>query len=554
MNSIGEELDPNCTPLLTFQESLQKVFSSRLGSQAYQMATSIQPIAASRLASLPRRYKALFMTGAIGAVVYMTISWLTRRRKRTPDRSSSSRGRRQRNNSVRSVNLSSEGGSASTSIYRNYNWIELQKQSVSDQESVISSATLVDGTQLAPQQLGLMGMEALETVIAYWEDALAAYNPTATRLVLTTSEESEFRQSVEEILDLAYQLQDMSEMLFIHQNSVLNKREAFIKQQEDVRGSLRADSRGDSVRSPRRTPALSVSTLDDMSFVSAEDGLGGATEEGVADLRDFDDMNEAAVDVDNLFLYKLGVEEQERNGIPYRVMRTEFLGCSSDTDYLAKLHCLRLAFREIMKEESNRQWWIDNGRVILAQLLLRSDKNPDELVNAFDDMIEYLSCESSIAQMEEELRSRNVRCINFYDVCLDYILIDSFEDLESPPSSVIAVMKNRWLSNSFKESALQTAIWSVFQAKRRLLVHPDGFKSKFYTVSEILTPSLAWAFFGPDEDLSKLMNQFKAEVLGFLDDLFSFVRVDYSSLESLSKSVMSVAVERFGKINQRLQE
>ena len=31
----------------------------------------------------------------------------------------------------------------------------------------------------APQQLGLMGMEALETVIAYWEDALAAYNPTA---------------------------------------------------------------------------------------------------------------------------------------------------------------------------------------------------------------------------------------------------------------------------------------------------------------------------------------------------------------------------------------
>ncbi len=26
--------------------------------------------------------------------------------------------------------------------------------------------------------VGLMGMEALETVIGYWEDALAAYNPT----------------------------------------------------------------------------------------------------------------------------------------------------------------------------------------------------------------------------------------------------------------------------------------------------------------------------------------------------------------------------------------
>ena len=28
---------------------------------------------------------------------------------------------------------------------------------------------------------GLMGMEALETVIGYWEDALAAYNPTGER-------------------------------------------------------------------------------------------------------------------------------------------------------------------------------------------------------------------------------------------------------------------------------------------------------------------------------------------------------------------------------------
>jgi len=185
---------------------------------------------------------------------------------------------------------------------------------------------------------------------------------------------------------------------------------------------------------------------------------------------------------------------------------------------------------------------------------LRSDKNPEELVLAFDDMIEYLSCETSIDQMEEELRSRNVQSINFYDVCLDYILIDSFQDLESPPSSVLAVMKNRWLSNSFKESALQTAIWSVFQAKRRLLVYPDGFKSKFYNVSEILTPSLAWAFFGPDEDLSKLMNNFKSEILGFLDDIFNFTRVDYSSLDSLSKSVMVVAVERFGRVNHKLQQ
>jgi hypothetical protein len=51
-----------------------------------------------------------------------------------------------------------------------------------------------------------------------------------------------------------------------------------------------------------------------------------------------------------------------------------------------------------------------------------------------------------------------------------------FQDLESPPSSVLAVMKNRWLSNGFKESALSTAIWGVLQAKRRMMVLSNGFK------------------------------------------------------------------------------
>ena len=37
------------------------------------------------------------------------------------------------------------------------------------------------------------------------------------------------------------------------------------------------------------------------------------------------------------------------------------------------------------------------------------------------------SLKSNLDLMEEELASRNVKFINFYDVCLDYILIDSFE-------------------------------------------------------------------------------------------------------------------------------
>merc|ERR1711997_734066 len=58
-------------------------------------------------------------------------------------------------------------------------------------------------------------------------------------------------------------------------------------------------------------------------------------------------------------------------------------------------------------------------------------------------MGDYLNEDEHIEIMVEELKSRNVQCTNFFDICLDYILIDSFEDLESPPSSVLAVMKNR---------------------------------------------------------------------------------------------------------------
>ena len=57
-----------------------------------------------------------------------------------------------------------------------------------------------------------MGMEALETAVGYWEDALAAYHPRAGSIgthagVLTTSEETKFIRMLESILEGAFQLQ-----------------------------------------------------------------------------------------------------------------------------------------------------------------------------------------------------------------------------------------------------------------------------------------------------------------------------------------------------------
>lgn len=45
-----------------------------------------------------------------------------------------------------------------------------------------------------------------------------------------------------------------------------------------------------------------------------------------------------------------------------------------------------------------------------------------------------------------------VKHLNFYDIVLDFILMDSFEDLENPPISIQNVVNNRWLNSSFKET------------------------------------------------------------------------------------------------------
>ena len=45
-----------------------------------------------------------------------------------------------------------------------------------------------------------------------------------------------------------------------------------------------------------------------------------------------------------------------------------------------------------------------------------------------------------------------VKVMSFYDIVIDFLLFDAFDDLDNPPSSVTTVIQNRWLSNGFKET------------------------------------------------------------------------------------------------------
>ncbi|CAB3230712.1 unnamed protein product [Arctia plantaginis] len=399
-------------------------------------------------------------------------------------------------------------------------------------------------------------MEALETSINYWEDALAAFSLGARggvsgTLALTSPEEAEFCREIQELLQNAYLLQERCELLFLDQRSVLFRSESG----GGGGGGVVGGGEGGEAMAGRRVRLLSTHTGSSHtrrehhssieSFASAEDQ--------VADLRDFDDLTEALPELENFELYQAAVKHFE-NGIPYRTLRTEVVQCSSDSEFLCKLHCLRQAFTQVFRDAAVWAWFVDAGRQVLTDLLLFADKEPKEFLVAYEEMVSWATDGSNWATIESELTTKGVKALTFYDVVLDYILLDAFEDLASPPSSVLAVVRNRWLSDGFKESALTTAVWSVIKAKRRYLQYPDGFMAHFYSISEHLLPVLVWGFLGPNERLRDVCESFQSEIVGFIADLFNFQKSRYTNVDDLSVDILQHARLRCANITDKLAE
>jgi hypothetical protein len=42
--------------------------------------------------------------------------------------------------------------------------------------------------------------------------------------------------------------------------------------------------------------------------------------------------------------------------------------------------------------------------------------------------------------------------MNVFDIALDFILLDAFDDLARPPSAIVAVLRNSWISDGMKQS------------------------------------------------------------------------------------------------------
>ncbi|XP_064436109.1 mitoguardin 2 isoform X3 [Mirounga angustirostris] len=357
------------------------------------------------------------------------------------------------------------------------------------------------------ESLYMQGMELFEEALQKWEQALSVgqrgdsstptpgdslRNPETASEVLSEpeSQRREFAEKLESLLHRAYHLQEEFGSTFPADSMLLDLEKTLMLPLTE--GSLRLRA-------------------DDEDSLTSEDSFFSATElfESLQAGDDLIPLSRPAA------AYEEALQLVKEGKVPCRTLRTELLGCYSDQDFLAKLHCVRQAF-----------------------------ESPKGFLESYEEMMVYALRPETWATTRLELEGRGVVCMSFFDIVLDFILMDAFEDLENPPSSVLAVLRNRWLSDSFKETALATACWSVLKAKRRLLMVPDGFISHFYSVSEHVSPVLAFGFLGPKPQLSEVCAFFKHQIVQYLRDMFDLDNVRYTSVPALADDILQLSRRR----------
>ncbi|NXR47089.1 MIGA2 protein, partial [Hippolais icterina] len=388
------------------------------------------------------------------------------------------------------------------------------------------------------ESLYVQGMELFEEALQKWEQALSIRqrDSACTSTPLPWDSRKQQESMSETISEEESQKREFAEKL----ESLLHRAYHL---QEEFGSSLPSDSvllfLEKTLMLPLADGSLRLRTDDEDSSAS-EDSFFSAAE--LFDSLPFEEMPFHLSKP--VAAYEEALQLVKEGKVACRTLRTELLGCYSDQDFLAKLHCVRQAFQELLEDESNQLFFGEVGKQMVIGLMTKAEKNPKAFLESYEEMLRYALKQETWPTTQQELEGRGVVCMSFFDIVLDFILMDAFEDLENPPSSVLAVLRNRWLSDSFKETALATACWSVLKAKRRLLMVPDGFISHFYSVSEHVSPVLAFGFLGPKQQLSEVCSFFKHQIVQYLKDMFDFDNVRYTTVQLLAEDILQLSRRR----------
>uniref|UniRef100_A0A8D2PEG5 Mitoguardin 1 n=1 Tax=Zosterops lateralis melanops TaxID=1220523 RepID=A0A8D2PEG5_ZOSLA len=322
---------------------------------------------------------------------------------------------------------------------------------------------LVNIPVTTPENLYLMGMELFEEALRRWEQALTFRNRQVEDEAICGSIKLGAGDAIAE-----ESVEDIISAEFIHKLESLLQRA--YRLQEEFEATLGVSDPAALANDIDKNTDITVK--DNVDDFCLRDTLSIASTDSFVSTAELSEHREvrSTYGLDSLChcpLYEEAMHLAEEGKIYSRVLRTEMFECLGDSDFLAKLHCIRQAFQIILSETANRIFLAESGRKILSALIVKARKNPKKFEDVFDEMIYFLEQTDHWDNTEMELAARGVKNLNFYDVVLDFILMDSFEDLENPPISIQNVVNNRWLNSSFKETAVASSCWSVLKQKRQ---------------------------------------------------------------------------------------
>lgn len=237
---------------------------------------------------------------------------------------------------------------------------------------------------------------------------------------------------------------------------------------------------------------------------------------------------------------------------PPRVIRCKQMYCSSNSEFIAKVHCLRLAFAAILDDNKNRTYFNSIGRDILEMISAGRSFDVTDCLKAYDTLIEYVTHSDNHEDIRRELEARGIPCLSFYDIVLDYIILDSFDDLEDPPSTILSVAQNSWISSGFRETALRTAVMTLLKMKRSKLMYEKGFFANFYNILDYILPVLIWGFLGSDQNLNFKCTLIKTTLLNAVKDYFNFDCTRYTNLKDLSSDILRITNDYYEQLKDKL--
>eukprot|EP00055_Hartaetosiga_balthica_P006895 m.22829 g.22829 ORF g.22829 m.22829 type:complete len:444 (-) comp5483_c0_seq1:76-1407(-) len=232
-----------------------------------------------------------------------------------------------------------------------------------------------------------------------------------------------------------------------------------------------------------------------------------------------------------------------REGVEFRKNRTVQTGCANTEDFMTRLKIVRDASATMLADVEFRTWFIDFGCDLLCGLLREGTggKDVEEFKTRFLETMEWLermSNEDRLGEVLEEFAPRGVKFLSVFDIALDIILLDAFDDLETLPSTVTSVLQNQWIPNSIKETTLTTAIRSVI-ASKEAKSQPDGAFKRIYSMFKLLSPSLACGLLGctSNPTFNALCKDFAGFINSSVKEWFQFEKNGYTDIDHLANDM-----------------